>query len=481
MSPFLPNSNQATAPPVVRELRPLPDAVDVFQRLKHLPYALFLDSALRNSVLGRYSFVAADPFDFVQVCLQDGDALKHLQERMLPFASQHVPDLPPFQGGAAGLWSYDLGRQWERLPVPKFDPYPLPAMAVGLYDVVVAFDHQTRRAWIISHGWPATGPTERQRRASARADEFATLLQQTPDTVPAHPSINMAAQLPPLHPVVKAGLPKGLMSNFTEAEYLKAAPQAIDYIHAGDVFQVNLSQRLFFPAQDDPCSLYLRLRQRNPAPFAGYFDWGGGQILSASPERFLRVENREVETRPIKGTRHRAGLPEADLFTGDQLQASAKDRAENIMIVDLMRNDLSKVCEADSVQVTQLCRVENFQFVQHLVSEIRGRLRPECGPLDLLRGAFPGGSITGAPKPRAMEIITELEQTARGAYCGSLGYLGFDGGLDTSILIRTLTAGGPWWQISVGGGIVAQSEPREEYEETWHKAQGMLRALSLTG
>jgi para-aminobenzoate synthetase component 1 len=258
---------------------------------------------------------------------------------------------------------------------------------------------------------------------------------------------------------------------------LRAIERAIEYIRAGDIFQVNIAQRLLAAARDDSVSLYLRLRKRNPATFAGYFDLGDTQIISASPERFLRVTAGKVEARPIKGTRLRTALPEADLFAADEMLASEKDRAENVMIVDLLRNDLSRVCRGDSVRVTQLFRLETYEYVQHLVSVVCGTLAEGRTALDLVRAAFPGGSITGAPKVRAMEIIAELEPTARGAYCGALGYLGFDGTLDTTILIRTITAARGWWQAPVGGGIVAQSVPEREYEETWHKATGLLRAI----
>jgi para-aminobenzoate synthetase component 1 len=226
-----------------------------------------------------------------------------------------------------------------------------------------------------------------------------------------------------------------------------------------------------------PRQLYCRLRERNPAPFAGYFDLGEFVIASASPERFLRVDRGEVETRPIKGTRPRGITPEEDQASAAELLASAKDRAENVMIVDLLRNDLGRVCRYGSVRVAAVCRLETYQYVHHLVSEVRGRLRDGLGPVDLLRAAFPGGSVTGAPKVRAMEIIAELEPTARGPYCGCLGYIGFDGSMDTNILIRTFTAGRGWVQFPVGGGIVADSVPEREYEETWHKAEGLLRAL----
>jgi para-aminobenzoate synthetase component 1 len=269
----------------------------------------------------------------------------------------------------------------------------------------------------------------------------------------------------------------GVTSNMPPDAYCRMVQRAVEFIHAGDVFQVNLSQRLLAPARSSSVELYLRLREKNPAPYAGYFDLGDWQICSTSPECFLTLRNGEVETRPIKGTRGRSGMPEADLFVGDELQASEKDRAENVMIVDLLRNDLSRVCLADSVHVAQLCRVETYAFVKHLVSIVRGRLRPGACPFDLLRACFPGGSITGAPKIRAMEIIAELEPTCRGAYCGSLAYIGFDGQMDSSILIRTIIAGHGWWQLPVGGGIVAQSRPDDEYRETWHKARGLLDAL----
>jgi para-aminobenzoate synthetase component 1 len=473
--------NRELASPLVEELTPAPSAEDVFLRLCRLPHCLFLDSVLRDPLLGRYSFVTADPFDFLCLPPDGHDALGRLKSQLAEYGSSSVSELPPFQGGAAGLFGYDLGRQLERLPAPAIDEFQVPAMAIGLYDVVVAFDHVSNRAWLVSHGWPERDSKSRKRRASERLAEFKSRLLIPPadaGEAPARhvdpPAFVPAADLAPQIPVPG---PPGLTSNFSAAQYEHAVERAIEYIRAGDVFQVNLAQRLLHPAKDDSVSLYLRLRRRNPATFAGYFDLGSFQIISASPERFLQVRDGEVEARPIKGTRPRSRWPEADLFAGSELQESEKDRAENVMIVDLLRNDLSRVCTADSVRVTQLCRLEIYEYVQHLVSAVRGRLRPECSPLDLLRAAFPGGSVTGAPKVRAMEILAELEPTARGAYCGSLGYLGFDGAMDTSILIRTITAGHGWWQFPVGGGIVAQSIPRREYEETWHKAEGLLRAL----
>ncbi|HEV3342501.1 MAG TPA: anthranilate synthase component I family protein [Pirellulales bacterium] len=461
--------------PIVEELHPVPDAADVFLRLRGLPHCLWFDSARRHPTLGRYSFLMAQPFDYLELPVEGPDALTTLAERLAPYNSPSVSDLPPFQGGAAGLISYDLGRQLERLPAPTVDEFQVPALAFGLYDVVLAWDHEQRRAWILSHGWPERGEA-RLRRARARLDEFRSHLAGEPKRACSGVD-GLAIPRESLAPQFAVGEVPGLTSTFSREGYLNAIGRAIDYIVAGDIFQVNLAQRLIFPARDHASELYLRLRERNAATFAGYFDFGRFQVASASPERFLCVRAGQVEARPIKGTRQRTRWPEADLFAGGELLSSEKDRAENVMIVDLLRNDLSRVCRAESVLVTQLCELETYEYVQHLVSAVCGTLRNDRRPLDLLRAALPGGSITGAPKVRAMQIIAELEPTARGAYCGSLAYLGFNGSLDASILIRTVTAGRGWWQFPVGGGIVAQSVPALEYDETWHKAEGLLRSL----
>ena len=277
-------------------------------------------------------------------------------------------------------------------------------------------------------------------------------------------------------------------SDFSRGDYERAVETVIEYIHAGDIFQANLSQRLLHRFDTSPVALYERLRKCNPAPFAGFLAHDDWAVISASPERFVRVTGDQVETRPIKGTRQRRPAPEADLFTRDELRQSEKDIAENVMIVDLLRNDLSRVCEPGSISVPQLCVIESYETVQHLVSEVRGTLARSPDPSglstnqcadvwSLLSALFPGGSITGAPKIRAMEIIAEQEPTARGPYCGSLFYAGFDGTLDSSILIRTFVCRHGWVQCSAGGGIVAQSDPADEYEETLHKAEGMLRAF----
>jgi para-aminobenzoate synthetase component 1 len=468
--------NEADEFPIVVELRPAPDVESALVSLAGQPHSLLLDSALRDPRLGRYSFLTADPFEFFTVPTDGTDGLRLLSEALQRWRATTRAGLPPFQGGAAGLLSYDLGRSLERIPHPRRDEFEIPALAVGLYDTVLAFDHLEHRAWLISQGFPETEPARRRVRAKKRIEQFQEWLRATP---PAQTRSIIVEPLPLNELTTQFPMPgpTGLTSNFSAEQYRAAVARATEYIYAGDIFQVNLSQRLLYPAASDALSLYLRLRQCNPAPFAGWFDLGKAQIVSASPERFVRVHGKRVEARPIKGTRRRTAWAEANLFAGDDLLQSEKDRAENVMIVDLLRNDLSRVCDSDSLRVTQLCSLETYQFVQHLVSAVEGTLTVGNTAVDLVRAAFPGGSITGAPKIRAMEIIAELEPTARGAYCGSLGYFGFDGSMDLSILIRTITASHGWWQFPVGGGIVAQSSPQREYEETWHKAEGMLRAL----
>lgn len=472
--------------PWVIELSQPPAIPQALKRLAGCRNVLLLDSSLQRLPLGRYSFLMAEPFKVLEV--------EHGSTPAAPFAalSEHLrkyhtlprSDLPPFQGGAAGLLSYELGRCFEQLPLPERDEFKLPAILIGLYDWVLAWDHQQQRCWFIAHGFPKETPEDRLLLARQEWDHVRQLLEKqdaelspptpTPgfphDSLPGNPADERARDT--AHPLLP-----GLRSNFTEAEYLRAVRSVVDKIKAGDIFQANLSQRFLFPAKHSPITQYLKLREENPAPFAGFFTHDDWAILSSSPERFLQLRGNTLFTRPIKGTRQRSIHPEADLFMRDELRESEKDRSENIMIVDLLRNDLSRVCLPGSIRVSELCSVEAYETVSHLVSEVHGTLRAGKTFWDAIAAVFPGGSITGAPKIRAMEIITELEQTARGAYCGSLCYHGFDGTADSSILIRTMVHRAGWLTFSAGGGIVSLSDPRLEYEETLHKARGMLRSL----
>jgi para-aminobenzoate synthetase component 1 len=374
--------------------------------------------------------------------------------------------------------AYECGLVRLGLPTPPARDPLVPLLAIHVYDVVFAFDHDLGRGWFISQGVPATGPEARRHRATERlaavlaaatppaaATAAATVADPAPSALPGHPLPGHA----------------GVCSTHSREGYLDMVRAGIECVRAGDIFQANLAQRFTVAAAVDPLTVYDAARRANPAPFAGFFAAGRCAIASMSPERFLQVGRGVVRMHPIKGTRRVIASPEADLFAGDDLEASAKDRAENVMIVDLVRNDLARVCTPESVRVEALCRLERYRYVQHLVSIVAGRLRPGLGPLDALEAAIPGGSVTGAPKHRACEIISALEGVARGAYCGSLGYLGLDGSADFNLLIRTLVVGPDRISFAAGGGITAASDPAAEYAESLHKAEGMLRVLAALG
>jgi para-aminobenzoate synthetase component 1 len=467
--------------PLIQELADVPEPTAVLRRFADIPLPILFDSAAhREDRLGRYSYFVADPWtlEVVDHCEYGRDPFRRLRDEWSRFQTQISPssEVPPFQGGAAGLLSYELGGAWERIPRAAQDEFGLPDLVAGLYDWCIAWDHHAGRAWIVSQGFPETTSAGRNARARDRLRFVQDRLNAAPEA-PGLPAPTADRSIDSVFGVPVSGRGVELLSDFAPDEYLAAVARSVEYIRAGDIFQVNLSQRLLARWGATAVELYERLRRVNPAPFAGYLAHDDWAVVSASPERFLSVQDGWVTTRPIKGTRRRSPSPEGDLFTRDALRESEKDRAENVMIVDLQRNDLSRVCAPGTVSVPQLCAVETYETVQHLVSEVRGQLRPEQSPWDLFAATFPGGSITGAPKVRAMEIIAELEPTVRGPYCGSLFQIGFDGSCDSSILIRTFVVRGGWAQCSVGGGIVSRSLPDDEYRETWHKAAGMLRAL----
>lgn len=465
--------------PIVHELSSTPDPGEALRRFRSWGSPILFESSSQRAHLGRYSFLTADPIRRIELqrVSYGVDPLLELERELEKYRQVRIEGLPPFQGGAAGLLGFELGGAWERLPRNGRDEFQLPDLAVGIYDWVLAWDHELDRAWIVAQG--LTEGVANEDAALRRVESVREALRggEEGQESPAGHALN------PRDLLIVPTLIEGVYSDFSRREYLDRVQRVIDYIHAGDVFQVNLSQRLLSRAEDSSVDLYQRLRRINPAPFSGYFSWSGADakeewsIVSASPERFMAVRGREVETRPIKGTRRRSPHPAADLFVKDELRESDKDLAENTMIVDLLRNDLSRVCQPGSIRVPQFCGVETYQTVQHLVSEIRGGLEEGMQPFDLIRAAFPGGSITGAPKVRAVEIIGELEPTVRGPYCGALFYHGFDGTFDSNLLIRTFIQSKGWRQFPVGGGIVSDSQPAAEYDETLHKAAGLLSAL----
>lgn len=475
------STTTADVPPVIIELNPVPDVFASLEAVADLASPILFESSQQHPSLGRYSFLTADPFEtfHVEHAEHGDDPFSRIRELANTFRTETIPGLPPFQGGFAGLLNYELGHAWEKLPRVEQDKFRYPAMFVGCYDWVLCWDHKRQRAWLISHGFPATDSNERYNRAKHRAEEICRRIENA-EAKTAEDNACDILNIGRAEPVV-------LESNFSRDEYLKAVRDVIEYIRAGDIFQANLTQRFTTPQTCSPLELYGSLRECNPAPFAGFAMFDDWAVVSASPERFMKLGGSHVSTRPIKGTRRRINRPEADLYRGEELRHSEKDRAENVMIVDLLRNDLSRVCTPGSVNVTELCSVENYQTVQHLVSEIVGDLAPDCTVWDLWKAVFPGGSITGAPKIRAMEIITELEKQARGPYCGTMFYAGFNsqdsqgeiqnGACDSNILIRSFLVRNNVVQFSAGGGIVADSDPASEYVESLDKASGMRLAL----
>ena len=437
--------------------------------LLDLPRPAFLDSSLTDARGGRYSFFTADPFLTVRsrgrrveltgpagrVGVEE-DPWRVLQLLLRRYTLDRVAGLPPFLGGAVGYFGYDLGRTLERLPATAADE-GLPDLDVGLYDWVLAADHLSGESWIFATGLP----TGEAAAARARVAEIQERLYATPYS----PSDAASLEVPRLR------------SNFRRADYLRAVERAREYIAAGDIFQVNLSHRLQGGWEGAAWPLYERLRAASPVSYGAHLDLGDVKILSASPERFLKLDGRRIETRPIKGTRPRGATPDEDHALGAELLASEKDRAENLMIVDLLRNDIGKVSCIGSVGVPKLFDLERHASVWHLVSTVCGELRPGLDAVDLLKACFPGGSVTGCPKIRAMEIIEELEPVRRGVYCGAIGYLSFTGDMDTNIAIRTLVLRDGRIDLQVGGAVTYDSDPESEYDETLAKGRALLVAL----
>jgi len=429
------------------ELTPPPDPLDTCARFTGLPHLCFLDSSARGP-LGRYSFLTAEPIARVGA---DGDPLAAARALLAPHQRPALAGLPPFQGGIAGYLAYEWGAEQERARRPR-GAGEVPDAGLGLYDWVIAWDHVEGRAWIVAWG--------KERLAWVR--ERLNTAARTPSAV---------LHLPP---------PSSIVSNFTRPEYEAAVARIRDYIAAGDVYQVNLAQRFRTSFTGAPLELYGRARARNPAPFGAYLALGDLTIASISPERFLRLDGaaRTVEARPIKGTRPRGVRPAEDAALAAALTTSEKDRAENVMIVDLLRNDLGKVCRLGSVLVPELYALESHPTVHHLVSTVTGVLADGADAFDLVRAAFPGGSVTGAPKIRAMEIIAELERAPRGVYCGAIGYISATGAMDMNIPIRTVVLHDGVATFHAGAGIVWDSDPAAEYDETLAKARALIDALT---
>lgn len=468
--------------PLVEEICTPLNAPQLFEAFRNGPFSFFLDSGMDPARLGRYSFVGSDPFLVLrsrgnEVSLirgeteevRRGSPFDILRELLAVYSLDTDESSLPFIGGAVGYFSYDLCHFIECLPRTTIDDLDLPEAYLAFYDAIAVFDHLYKKAYLVSTGFPELEESSRKRRAVARLQQLRSRILHV---CPSHVNVEKG-----LAPATKDMV---LKSNFSREEYLKAVAAAREYICAGDIFQVNLSQRFEADLPVTAYELYQLLRKINPAPFASYLDFDEVAIASASPERFLKVRGDWVETRPIKGTRPRGKSPDADRALARELLASAKDRAENVMIVDLERNDLGRVCRHGTVRVTELAILETFPTVFHLTSTVRGRLCEGKDRIDLLKATFPGGSITGAPKVRSMEIIDELEPTRRSVYTGSIGYLSFNGNMDLNIVIRTFLIKNGRAYFQVGGGIVYDSQPEAEYEETLDKAKALIQALKLS-
>ena len=475
----------AGAPVVSPLVRPIPSGWTPLRTLaavERLPHTLFLESGGPVGAGSEWTILAFDPvwrlelrggalwrIEGTRAEALEGNPLVALA-RSWPEAVTLEPRPPaPFASGLAGYLAYDLKDWIERFPVRAAREIDLPDLSLGFYDVVWAWHRGSGEGWCVSTGLPELDPGIREARARERLTaQWGTLESAHARTAP-----------PAATPPANAHRPR-ITSNFTRDEYLRMVERGLDHIAAGDIYQVNLAQRFRVEPAPPLPELYRSLREASPAPFLAFLSLNDGGIASSSPERFFRIEGARIETWPIKGTRPRGATAVEDMELVRALRASEKDRAENVMIVDLERNDLGRICAIGSIRVPALFEVSSHSNVHHLVSRVEGRIRPDAGPVDVIRALFPGGSITGAPKIRAVEIIDELEPVRRGVYTGALGYWDVSGDCDWNIAIRTIVSAGGAASFHAGGGIVADSTPEAEYEETLVKARGMMRALGVS-
>ncbi|HET9251633.1 MAG TPA: aminodeoxychorismate synthase component I [Candidatus Eisenbacteria bacterium] len=472
--------------PLVRALPPEWTSVRALAAVGAGPYTLFFESGGTLGGASRWTLLAFDPV--WRLTLRDGrlrridsegehllmrDPMTALAE-VWPARARYDPPPPgPFTSGLAGYLSYDLKDHLERYPSRATRDLDFPDLSLRYHDVVWMWDRETAEGWVVSTGLPEPDRAEREARAEKRLRHQWHSMADAMERIQAgSPSNDLdSGDLPVPKPV--------LTSNFTRDAYRTMVSRALEHIGAGDIYQVNLAQRFQVAPAPPALSVYRSLREIAPAPFLAFASLPNGGIASSSPERFFRVRGARIETWPIKGTRPRGATAEDDAHLVAELRASAKDRAENVMIVDLERNDLGRVCEVGSVAVPALCDVATHSNVHHLESRVEGRLRADASPVDVIRALFPGGSITGAPKIRAVEIIDELEPVRRGVYTGAIGYWDDSGDCDWNIAIRTISIVRGAAYFHAGGGIVADSTPEGEYEETLVKATGMMRALGV--
>ncbi len=455
---------------VVEEVQGAPPLEELFDRAGSNAGRFFLDTALPGLTGPAYSLAGLDPFltfsavgrrvtitEKGRTQTREGDPISELRELLRRFRRENTTRFP-FAGGAVGYFSYEFGLRFEGIAPRHLPDIDVPEVELAFYDGVVVRELASQKTFLVANPVHA-----------ASAEDILGRLRRFLRTKGSRPSLT------PVAPPAENCPPR---PRWSKSEFLTAVGRIKNYIASGDVYQVNLSHRFETPLGLAPFALYLQLRKHTPAPFGSFLETSTLQVASSSPERFLQIRGRRVETRPIKGTRPRGRSPDEDKRQADQLLASEKERAELLMIVDLERNDLGRVCEPGSIAVEELYRVETHPTVHHLVATVTGQLRPGLDIFDCLRAAFPGGSITGAPKIRAMQIIDELERDRRQLYTGSIGYLGFDGNCDLNIAIRTIVCRGGTASYHVGAGIVWDSDPESEYQETLDKGAALAKALA---
>ncbi len=440
--------------------------VSAFLKLRGAGPAFLLESAEQGQRVGRWSFIGYKPRRVLRWSLADGgDPYALAAAEVARHRQATLPGLPPFAGGAVGFFGYDCVRTVEPLDEPNPDPVGLPDMALMLSDVLVAFDHLKHTTTVLANVYVEDDLEAAYGRAVALIAEVRERL--------AGPLPAVAAPGPTARPEPT------FESNMPREAFEAMVARIVEYVHAGDAFQVVPSQRWSAPTPVEPFSIYRGLRAVNPSPYMYYLDFEDFQVVGASPEPLLTVTGRRVSTRPIAGTRPRGGDAEQDARIAAELLADEKERSEHVMLVDLGRNDLGRVCEYGSVEVETFMSVETYSHVIHIVSNVAGRLRAEVSPTDALRSVLPAGTLSGAPKVRAMQIIDELEPVKRGAYGGAVGYLSYAGDLDTCICIRTVVVKDGLAHVQAGGGTVADAQPAYEFEESKNKARGVVRAIEL--
>jgi anthranilate synthase component I len=444
--------------------------VSAFLKLRELAPgepAFLLESAEQGQRVGRYSFIGFHPRTVLRWSLADGgDPYALAAADLAGFSQAPIDDAPPFTGGAVGYFGYDLVRTVEPLGAPNPDALGLPDMALMLTDLLVTFDHLKHTVTILANANLDAEP-DIERAYSIAAQRIADVRAQLAGPVPRPERTVERRQAPAFE------------SNMTRERFEAMVQRIVEYIHAGDAFQVVPSQRWSAAVPVEAFSIYRGLRAVNPSPYMYYLDFGDFQVAGASPEPLLTVNGRHVSTRPIAGTRHRGATPEEDRQIAAGLLADEKERAEHVMLVDLGRNDLGRVCEYGSVAVDELMEIESYSHVMHIVSSVSGTLRPGVGAMDALRSVLPAGTLSGAPKVRAMQIIDELEPVKRGGYGGAIGYLSYAGDLDTAIHIRTVVVRDGVAHVQAGGGTVADAKPAYEFEESVAKSTAAMRAIEL--